>query len=403
MEADPIDLQIVCGEFSLELAPETYSKENERVLQIEKITNHPKYLLGYPALGFDIAVYHVKNPQELRALNSDNVDPIANKTIYPACLPKLSFSQYNNAYPGDFYAWKDPEPTFKAPVEILRTYVRDNLLPREDKLNKVECGDPGWMNSNTYYPPGTICFKSIVQDSCVEFGNSGSPVALRAPWELSGKQNISRFHWAGTLSISKGCDQTFVSLVNSNSRKTSVPKLQIRSENPAVFTDARCYLDWIAEQYNHKPPVGYTRPKQCEIAVGDRLDKDNEMCRTNRNTTCDLTNTKCNLEAFEGYAYNIYRCNDTNGNMVNCANNCKGVDPNAVVVGGIAVGVTSAVGAAIANGIGTGVFGVGLPFLGGMAMMGMMRNERCLRSQCRPLNSPRCCNRLQNGSCPRRC
>ena len=48
-------------------------------------------------------------------------------------------------------------------------------------------------------------------------------------------------------------------------------------------------------------------PKTHLIQVGDRLDKDKEMCRTNRNTTCDLTNTKCNLEAFEGYAYNIYR------------------------------------------------------------------------------------------------
>ncbi len=38
----------------------------------------------------------------------------------------------------------------------------------------------------------------------MEFGNSGSPVTLRAPWELSGKQKISRFHWAGTLSLSKG-------------------------------------------------------------------------------------------------------------------------------------------------------------------------------------------------------
>ena len=31
---------LVCGEFSLELAPETYSKENERVLQIEKVNTY---------------------------------------------------------------------------------------------------------------------------------------------------------------------------------------------------------------------------------------------------------------------------------------------------------------------------------------------------------------------------
>ena len=46
------------------------------------------------------------------------------------------FSQ-NKTFQGTFFGWKDPEPTFKAPVENLRTYVEKNLLPDQNALFQV--------------------------------------------------------------------------------------------------------------------------------------------------------------------------------------------------------------------------------------------------------------------------
>ena len=64
--ADADDLQIVCGEFSVESPePEFLSNEREAVLDIKKIINHPDYRpngdpgVGGPIEGSDICVYIV--------------------------------------------------------------------------------------------------------------------------------------------------------------------------------------------------------------------------------------------------------------------------------------------------------------------------------------------------------
>ena len=63
----PTDLQIVCGEFNIESPqPENLSVENERVLDIKRIINHPRYKPnrgpgeGGPIEGNDICVYLVE-------------------------------------------------------------------------------------------------------------------------------------------------------------------------------------------------------------------------------------------------------------------------------------------------------------------------------------------------------
>ena len=45
---------------------------------------------------------------------------------------------------------------------------------------------------------------------------------------------------------------------------------------------------------------------------------------------------KCRLEGSEGFSYNIYQCQDKDGRLGVCANNCKGVNPNSIIIGGFA-------------------------------------------------------------------
>ena len=234
----------------------------------------------------------------------------------------------------------------------------------------MTCKDPAWMrsnddneakqrqfsNENTFYPAGTECYRDPSQGSCFLFGNSGS--GLVRPFNESSPDQHA---YTGPLSMSKSCDQIW--LLNK--------AIQYSSENPGVFTDAYCYLPWIAAIYGMKLPKGYTKKPSCGESKG-RLDAiDEAIClgqdaeNLNRGrcknwqgaytseygcqqeilengtlTTmwgstsmtpspeklpleprqCDFENhnyTKngmnmvwnhCMLEAREGYAYNIYMC-----------------------------------------------------------------------------------------------
>ena len=76
---------------------------------------------------------------------------------------------------------------------------------------------------------------------------------------------------------------------------------------------------------------------------------------------------QCRLQGAEGFSYNIYQCQDESGHLGTCANNCKGVNPNSIIIGGfapIAVAGLAAQGfmapALIgAAGLGAGALGMG--------------------------------------------
>ena len=71
---------------------------------------------------------------------------------------------------------------------------------------------------------------------------------------------------------------------------------------------------------------------------------------------------QCRLYAEEGIAKNVYQCivKNSNGFRATCANNCRGVDPNSIIGGGVA---------AVAL---TGIAGQGLlaPALGAAGLAG---------------------------------
>ena len=121
--AEPSDLNIVCGEHSLTLQPEQLSEEEEIVLAIERIANHPSYTPGTnadkganlkgPYAGSDIAAYHLTY-----AANKKLKDAMKPKILWPACLPKLKYSDTR----GIFGGWLDQEPFYRTSSGSITDY-----------------------------------------------------------------------------------------------------------------------------------------------------------------------------------------------------------------------------------------------------------------------------------------
>ena len=151
----------------------------------------------------------------------------------------------------------------------------------------------------TFYPAATKCYRDPAQASCFLFGNSGSGVVRRF-------KQTEQYAFTGPLSMSKSCDNI---LIYDN-------KITYGSENPGIFTDAHCYLAWIAASYGMKLADGYTSSPSCGLTKGDRANIDQSNCLGRDTKTLgikecyfrgDLWN-RCRLFSQEGYAYNIYIC-----------------------------------------------------------------------------------------------
>jgi len=356
---------------------------------------HPKYVRGNPLRGNDIAVFYIKNPKVLEA-------GLSKRYINPACLPK-SEDKYENTKGrrlGRFSSWIDPEPQYKSSAKGLDSYAVTNYMLQQTAMEQVPCKDPSWMMSNTFYPEGTVCYKDPARKNCVTFGNSGSPLIR----ELKKNMGEDRYAWVGPLSMSKGCDKTVIKEIFQNRYSKTVPVFSLQSENPAVFTDGMCYLDWIADQYGMKAPLDWTKPAHCTNGgTGDVMDKDQTTCKNHLGSNCDFTKEnfpECKLQAEEGFSYNIFKCLDKDGIIANCANNCRGVDPNSIVVGGIAVGfaVAAATSSAVVPAVGAGLGALGL---GGAAVA----NNLCPPGLCRTRGGSCCMLVMRRGRarCPRTC
>ena len=224
--------------------------------------------------------------------------------------------------------------------------------------------------------------------SCVEFGNSGSGILRR--WRTDEADNEDQYSFIGPLSISKGCN-----------RAIYVYGFQYRGDNPSVATDAICFLDWIANQYDLKLPQDCQKKASCHKSRGDRGDANKRVCRTNFGTYCDFSyvfpdgqpfNTCRLYQPAEGIANNVNQCVDGvfNGipRFANCANNCVGVDPNAIIGAGVAAFAATGLGAIGILGpmLGVGALGAGAV---GVAVGGDMltRVATCPPLRCRVRDS----------------
>ena len=124
--------------------------------------------------------------------------------LYPACLPREN-EQYGSER-GIFAAWNDPEPVYRVNGDAtLQEYEQIYFYPRQVVMEEVECKDPEWMKSETYYPPGTDCYIDPSLASCVLFGNSGAGVVRKVD-KINGTR---RYAYTGPLSLNKGCDSAW--------------------------------------------------------------------------------------------------------------------------------------------------------------------------------------------------
>ena len=112
-----------------------------------------------------------------------------------------------------------------------------------------------------------------------------------------------QYSFVGPLSMQKGCDKAFHMYTKSiGSIRDPKPndgigfktnKLSYRGmhnffngscsksvsgENPLVFTDARCFMPWIASQYNMKLEKEYKERENCEKGTGKRSNVNQPQC-----------------------------------------------------------------------------------------------------------------------------
>ena len=395
--AQPQDLQIVCNIRTQEPQPQGLPyPQTFKIIEILEIINHPNYMnlekdqeqSTGPMSGHDISVYKV----------NDTNFSVSEDSIWPACLPKDNEKNIPGNQ-GILAGWSDPLPAyFVGDIPYRSSYVNKYLVQREALFRgQPACSDPKWMRSNTYYPAGTLCYTEAAWAGSVQFGISGS--GLVRPFTSSGDGANPRYSFVGPLSMSKGSDRTF-SPGNS---------LIDYSSNPAVFTDARCYLDWIAAQYGLVLPADYAKPATCATASGDRAAANKPNCLSRALPLENATNTpeqclfgageKCVLysvqpglqgqDAKPSYNRNFYTCFNTQGLPAVCANDCPGVDPNAIVIGGEVALLSLAIASSSVDlvgpllGAGVGLAGLGL---GGVAMNACPCRSRLTGQCCTPQN-----------------
>ena len=161
---------------------------------------------------------------------------------------------------------------------------------------------------------------------------------------------------------------------------SNFPKLQPDLPSPDATTPNCTDIDFIAGCRNGNITGCYHRRYQLASQKYDRCAfNQTYKGKEGKNET---TWEQCRLEGAEGFSYNIYQCQDKDGHLGTCANNCKGVNPNSIIIGGFApIAVAGLAGQALlqpallgAAGLGVGAVGVGA--------MGAMGVGPAVSSQC---------------------
>ena len=155
---------------------------------------------------------------------------------------------------------------------------------------------------------------------------------------------LNRTNLDETQDVSPIHDFAFRGFYNIRSTKSLFwKKKSSPGENPAVVTDATCYMGWIAEQYGLRLPRDYKVKPSCTQHTGDVNDVNKRLCRwdprpfkrdcicyqprTSRGTFCDFTAKypdtpyeiaftgqtidTCKLVGATGVSLNVNFCVDT--------------------------------------------------------------------------------------------
>ena len=111
------------------------------------------------------------------------------------------------------------------------------------------------------------------------------------------------------------------------------------------------------------------------------------VCVKESRTTCDFNNashpSECSNNGGEGFNENIYQCRNSEGDLAICSNNCRGVNPNAIIIGGTAVAIAATVSQTLLlSPAAIGVVGLGAGAVGVGAASGLLRNQCPNRRPC---------------------
>ena len=181
---------------------------------------------------------------------------------------------------------------------------------------------------------------------------------------------------------------------------------RIEGENPGVFTEASCYLSWIADSYEMDLGVGLATG--CRPASGDISDRNKTSCRAFNGDNCKFIGNPVFNNTIDGIMFDFnpsasgisfdrclflaqgltrvemtYVCLTSDGSLSTCANNCLGVEASDIVAGGAALLVATATGGSVLPSLLPllGFGGLGLVGVGIMSMMGCVGPIYCLTNQ----------------------
>lgn len=265
------DAEVICGEFETggNFTAEESGEEFNIVLQIQSISVHPDYNITRGVTNSqyvidDIATLHLKV----------NLSETEISRLTPVCLPP-SPSQadkqfglhagWSAAPPAQFI--QEYHPQFEPFTRDFHKMMHYNmtLLPCQDPKQYFDTNGITGINityeTDSYYPPGTICAREKNLEFCPTSGESGSPLMI--------KDQQGRFSSLGVNSFLKGC--SFFTFTNTS--------LKQFSENPIVYSRLSCFMPWIADQYN----MSYTAPEEepeCRQGIGNINEVTTKICRT---------------------------------------------------------------------------------------------------------------------------
>ena len=133
------------------------------------------------------------------------------------------------------------------------------------------------------------------------FGPLCDPYNLENEFLKQQQEDAYQYSFVGPLSMQKGCDNAFhmytkkLSGTKNNgigyvSNKLSYRgeadflflgisyKIYVSGENPLVVTDARCFMPWIASQYNMKLEKEYEERDNCKKGEGKISNVNQDRC-----------------------------------------------------------------------------------------------------------------------------
>ena len=335
------------------------------------ITNFPGYQQGTesgtvenlkgPFAGGDIVVYHISAESKEKAKRG-----MKQGNLSPACLPEKNYESEM----GIFAGWLDQEPFYRLSTSNIETYEREYQTLRTvqvriitDYLEPFTCSGLLLSGGEDRVQRPRVDEHNDILPCCRNRVLQGfEPSQLLLLWKLW-KWGLEEYHreWGGEIRLRRPPvhDKSFDSVYIFDNL------ISYSSGNPGVFTDAYCYLPWIAAMYGLKMPEDYKRKPSCGEAKGNRwiineskcLGQDAEnldrgRCQDWQNQNyqseydcqqdlvvngtvnseaelklegpreCDFENhnytknglnnniqwNQCMLEARGGYAYNIYLC-----------------------------------------------------------------------------------------------